>query len=51
MSPRNPEISLLEETYQYRQARDRHLELVKEGFDLGTGGSITWSRESLHDRR
>lgn len=34
----------------YEQARQRHLALLDQGFDLGTGGEIRWSRESLHER-
>lgn len=42
---------MLEAAEGYRQARNLHLEVLKEGFDLGTQGSIHWSRDSLHDRR
>jgi hypothetical protein len=35
---------------QYREARDRHLQILERGFDLGTQGQITWSRDSLHER-
>ncbi len=34
----------------YEQARRDHLALVEDEVDLGTGGEITWSRESLHER-
>lgn len=33
----------------YRAARERQLRLLSEGIDLGTGGNITWTRESLHE--
>jgi len=32
----------------YRVARERQLQLLGEGLELGTGGSILWSRDSLH---
>lgn len=34
----------------YRSARDRQLRLLRQGLDLGTRGSTSWSRESLHER-
>jgi hypothetical protein len=35
---------------EYEQARNRSLERMQKGFDLGTQGVITWRREELHDR-
>lgn len=35
----------------YAAARERQLKLLKKGFDLGTKGRITVSREELHERR
>lgn len=35
----------------YQRARDRQLALMKKGFDLGTKGKISVSREELHARR
>ncbi|MFN3533717.1 MAG: CopG family transcriptional regulator [Candidatus Brocadia sp.] len=35
----------------YGKARERQLNLLKRGFDLGTKGSITISRKELHARR
>jgi hypothetical protein len=35
---------------QYRQARDRQLELLKRGLPLGTRGQTTWTRDTLHER-
>ena len=35
---------------QYTSARTAQLALLEEGFDLGTGGQITWDRETLHER-
>lgn len=34
----------------YERARQEHLAMLEEAFDLGTRGSISWSRESLHER-
>lgn len=34
----------------YEAAMRRHLAILEHGFDLGTGGNITWSREELHER-
>jgi len=33
-----------------RAARWAHLELLQRGWDLGTGGRATWSRDELHER-
>ena len=35
----------------YERARKRQLRLLEEGFDLGTGGSVSVTREEIHDRR
>ncbi|MCE7912975.1 MAG: CopG family transcriptional regulator [Candidatus Brocadia sp. AMX3] len=35
----------------YGKARERQLNLLKRGFDLGTKGSIALSRKELHARR
>jgi len=34
----------------YAEARDAMLADLAEGYDLGTQGKITWSRDSLHER-
>jgi hypothetical protein len=34
----------------YEQARQRNLEYLQKGFDLGTQGNPTWKREDLHER-
>ena len=34
----------------FRAARERQLSLLGAGLDLGTGGTLAWSRESLHER-
>ena len=35
----------------YQRARDRQLALMERGFDSGTKGKITVTREELHARR
>lgn len=35
----------------YQKAKMRQLKLIKKGFDLGSKGKITTSREELHERR
>ena len=34
----------------YAAARRRQLALFEQGFNLGTGGKVSWSRDSLHER-
>ena len=34
----------------YELAKEQHLALLKEGYNLGTYGNITWSREESHER-
>ena len=34
----------------YRQAHQDHASILKNGFELGTGGSSSWGRDELHDR-
>jgi hypothetical protein len=34
----------------YRMARERQMRLVRQGLELGTHGTVTWARESLHER-
>lgn len=41
---------LVEGESGYTLARERNLALLEEGRDLGTGGSVTWSRDELHER-
>ncbi|AZT90305.1 CopG family transcriptional regulator [Caldicellulosiruptor changbaiensis] len=47
--------SLLEELVNreesYQKIYLQHLKLLEEGFDLGTGGAITWRREDLYERQ
>lgn len=35
----------------YSHSRLRHLKLLEQGMDLGTGGQITTTRDELHERR
>lgn len=35
----------------YWQAWQRQKKWLEKGFDLGTGGRVTWTREELHERR
>ena len=42
---------LVEQETGYARARDRSLARMREGTtDLGTGGHIGWSRDSVHER-
>ena len=41
---------LVEQETGYAHARDRSLTRLREGMDLGTGGHISWTRDSLHER-
>lgn len=34
----------------YRQAQQEFMALAEEGFDLGTHGKASWSRDELHER-
>ena len=41
---------LVEQETGYARARERSLARLREGKDLGTGGHISWSRDSVHER-
>jgi hypothetical protein len=41
---------LVEQETGYVRARERSLNRMREGADLGTGGHIRWSRDSVHER-
>ncbi len=43
-------LEIVSREENYEQARQRSLELLKCGFDLGTKGNMTWKREELHER-
>jgi len=34
----------------YQRAKNRQIALMEKGFDMGTNGKITISREELHER-
>ncbi len=34
----------------YEEARQRNLELLRSGLDLGTRGHVDWTRDELHER-
>ena len=42
---------LVQKEREYERAKDRSLALMDGGRDLGTGGSISWRRDELHERR
>ncbi len=35
---------------RYLTAKESHLTLLEQGTDMGTGGTVAWSRDSLHER-
>jgi metal-responsive CopG/Arc/MetJ family transcriptional regulator len=41
----------VKEDAEYERAMEEHLKILKKGFDFGTKGKITWTREELHERR
>lgn len=41
---------LVEQETGYARARERSLGRLRKGADLGTGGHIGWSRDSVHER-
>ncbi len=41
---------VVKEDRDYLQAKERAVALLRQGFDLGTRGQITWSRDELHER-
>ena len=41
---------LVDQEEGYAEARDGMLADLTRGYDLGTHGRITWSRETLHER-
>jgi hypothetical protein len=43
-------VSRLKAVRAYRAARERQLRLMSKSINLGTGGNVTWTRESLHER-
>lgn len=41
---------LVEQEDAYAQARRRHLDWLRRGTDLGTGGRVLTTRDELHER-
>jgi hypothetical protein len=39
----------VEQEEAYAHAQRRHLQLLKRGFDLGTGGALKIARDELHE--
>jgi hypothetical protein len=39
---------IVEKDETYNKAKERQLATMKNGFDLGIEGKITWKREELH---
>jgi hypothetical protein len=39
----------VEAVRSYGVARERQLRLARKGLELGTHGTLTWARESLHE--
>ena len=35
---------------QYAIAKRKHLKMLEKGIDMGTKGTINWTRESLYER-
>lgn len=44
-------VDMVSREEAYEQARQRNLEMLESGFDLGTQGNTNWKREDLHDRQ
>ena len=43
-------IRLVQQDEAYLHSRNRHLQLLDQGTDLGTNGQISIDREELHER-
>ena len=41
---------LVERETAYSSARSRQLDWMEQGFDMGTEGRASWTREELHER-
>ncbi len=42
--------SLTDRSSDYEKARKRHEALMKRGWNMGTNGKATWTRDELHER-
>lgn len=43
-------VDIVDQDDSYRLARERQLLMLQEGFDLGSQGAATWTRDELHER-
>ncbi|HEY4693136.1 MAG TPA: hypothetical protein VIH16_06835 [Bellilinea sp.] len=43
--------AIVSDDEKYQQARLSNIKLLRKGLNLGTQGSISWTREELHDRK
>jgi predicted transcriptional regulator len=41
---------IVDEEHGYEEARERSLDRLREGFDLGTAGRTSWTRDESHER-
>jgi predicted transcriptional regulator len=41
---------IVDEEHGYEEARERSLDRLREGFDLGTAGRMSWTRDESHER-
>jgi hypothetical protein len=42
--------SIVARADEYEMAQEEHLDWLERGADLGTKGTITWTRDELHER-
>jgi len=45
-----PHPDIVPEESGYRQAEEAFLRLLEHGFDLGSEGRVSWSRDEVHER-
>lgn len=43
-------IDIVQQADQYELAKERQLAWLNQGFDMGTQGEVSWTREELHER-
>jgi len=41
---------MVAEADEYAKARQQHLAILEKGYNMGTNGVITWSRDEIHER-
>ena len=44
-------MKMVDEKDEYERARRRDVARAAKGYDLGTHGRATWTRDELHERR